>query len=158
MERLNCEFKNSLGNFAGQHTKDTVERHGQFTGSFGLGLDTAFQSRVVENTLYKQHTRKPDQSDDLRRLVKLLLPQNLFDHIPGRYHKAFPAFQYVEGTTKPEKLKQKIQPLSKWLDKRRTIMLRRQQSVDGGVKFIVPQTGFHLIIFFLKLTLYHSEH
>ncbi len=63
----------------------------------------------------------------------------------GWYHKAFPGFQYVEGTTKPGKLKEKIPQVSKRPDKRRTVMLRRQQSVDWGDRVIVPKTGFHLL-------------
>ncbi len=125
-EFLNCDFKTSLGEVSGQLTRDTIDRHGQMAGSFGRSIDRAFHGNVAENEPYVEHTKKTDRHADLERFVSLLLPEDLFSDIPGRSHKAYTGFSYTEGTKNGKKLQEKIQQLSKRMDRRRRMVRRRQ--------------------------------
>ena len=81
-----------------------------------------FDTRIVENELYRHRRRAQNRDSNVSRLVGILGKENLFSIIHGRRHSAFPDFDFSETPKQSGKFAAKIKQLSKHLDRRRAIV------------------------------------
>ena len=122
-EILNRLFKDMLDAAKGRYTETTLQRCSQIVGPLGESLDVVFDSKVIENELYRHRRRAQNRDKNIVQLVSFLQPNDLFSIVCGRHHKAFPQFRYSENPKTPGKFSLKMKQLSKKLDKRRAAIL-----------------------------------
>lgn len=122
-EILNRLFKDLLDSAKGRYTNTTIQRCSQIVGPLGEALDGVFDSKVVENELYRHRRRHEDRDKNVEELISLLSKENLFDFIPGRTHKTFPDFQFTENPRNAGQFIAKMTQLNKKLDKIRRVVL-----------------------------------
>lgn len=125
-EILNRLFKDLLDSAKGRYTNTTIQRCGQIIGPLGEALDSVFDSKIVENELYRHRRRSENRDKNVRQLIALLQKENLFSFIHGRHHRAFPDFSYSENPVNAGQFKAKMLQLSKKLDKRRRVILNAE--------------------------------
>jgi hypothetical protein len=63
----------------GRYTNTTIQRCGQIIGPLGEALDSVFDSKIVENELYRHRRRSENRDKNVR------------------HHRAFPDFSYSEN-------------------------------------------------------------
>ena len=107
-EILNRLFKDLLDSSMGRYTNTTIQRCGQIIGPLGEALDSVFDSKIVENELYRHRRRSENRDKNVRQ------------------HKAFPDFSYFENQVNAGQFKAKMLQLSKNLDKRRRVILNAE--------------------------------
>ena len=122
-EILNRLFKDLLDSAKGRYTNTTIQRCSQIIGPLGEALDVVFDSKIVENELYRHRRRSENRDKNVAQLIGLIQNENLFSFVPGRHHRAFPDFVYSENPVQAGQFKAKMLQLSKKLDKRRRIIL-----------------------------------
>ena len=93
-ELLNRLFKDLLESAKGRYTDTTIQRCSQIIGPLGDALDNVFDTRIVENELYRHRRRAQNRDSNVSRLVGILGKENLFSIIHGRRHSAFPDFDF----------------------------------------------------------------
>ena len=100
----------------GRYTDSTTERASLIVGAFGSALDATYQQNVCDADVDSSHRRKADYSDDVKAFCREYKEDKLFDHIPGRYHSAFPTFKAELPVSEPYKLKDRLIRYSRKLD------------------------------------------
>ena len=96
-EVLNRLFKDLLGAAKGRYTDTTIQRCSQIVGPLGEALDVAFDTKIVENEIYRHRRREQNRDKNVEGLISFLKNDDLFAHIVGRKHRAFPDFNYDES-------------------------------------------------------------
>ncbi|CAG2194617.1 unnamed protein product [Mytilus edulis] len=121
-EILNILFKDLLDSAKGRYTNNTIQRCSQIVGPLGEALDSVFDSKVIENELYRHRRRNLDRDLNVSKMITFLGDESLFSQTPGRHHRAFPKYFHNENPKFPGKFQGKMKQLSKRLDKRRRII------------------------------------
>ena len=122
-EILNRLFKDLLESAKGRYTDTTIQRCSQIIGPLGDALDKVFDTKIVENELYRHRRRAQNRDNNVLRLMEILSEDKLFSTIPGRRHSAFPDFDLNETPKQAGKFSAKMKQLSKRLDRRKAIII-----------------------------------
>ncbi|CAC5386074.1 unnamed protein product [Mytilus coruscus] len=122
-EILNRLFKDLLDSAKGRYTNNTIQRCSQIVGPLGEALDSIFDSKVIENELYRHRRRNVDRDLNVSGMITFLSDESLFLRTSGRHQRAFPEYFHNENPKFPGKFQGKMKQLSKRLDKRRRIIV-----------------------------------
>ena len=97
----------------GNITEETVARHSKVVGHLDF-LDRMYE----EADIFKSSKEyKYDHTDQLDVLIGQLSNEHIFSDIPGREHRSFPQFTYINTVTRPKKLHDTLKAYSKKLNK-----------------------------------------
>jgi len=105
----------------GRYTDATITRAGKIVGSLGAALDAAFHQQVCETDVDESYRRKHDYASDVRAFCGEYARDKLFDVIPGRQHRSFPAYVPRANIADPEALKRRLIMYSRKLDQCRLL-------------------------------------
>lgn len=122
----------------GQYTEKMVDRCSRMGGAFGKAFHEQFCQSL--GTGYEsQHTRTDSKfRADVPALVREFHADGLFDYVPLREHKGFPAFQHRPGLSDEVQLGKHLlarsRHLSFWRDTARRRLRRRpgHQHANNG--------------------------
>ena len=112
-----------LGDAGGHISDATIGGCSQLVGPIGEALDAVFDTKIVQNEVYRHRKRSVNREPNVARFLQLLTNEQLFEAREGRHYRAFPNFTYQETVQHPEKFTPKMKALSKKLDRNRRIVI-----------------------------------
>ena len=103
----------------GVYTPSQINRCAELSGGSFRDLLRLFSLHFGNQLKFVESSRKASTNEDVLKFVRSYSADGLFDHIPGRQHESFPAFQHRHIVRDPAKLGKKLVELSKKMDKER---------------------------------------
>ena len=115
-------FSESIKSAGSKLTTETLNRHGKLAGGVGKTLDRVYH--VLVDTENSRQSGKKDKkiNEDMDLFVRHLKKEELTKQIPGRVHKSFTKINSNCEIRNVRKYREKIERLSKRLDKRRRVV------------------------------------
>jgi len=104
----------------GRYTDSTINRAGMMVGALSSALDAAYHQNMCETDVDSSYRSRHNFKDDVRAFCKEYKGDKLFDHVPGRYHSAFPTFRAESTVKDAHKLKERLIRYSRHLDQSRS--------------------------------------